>query len=643
EVARVVAARKAAASGKQPGSTPAAKPAEKPAAKPATKPAAKPAEKPATKPAEKPAEKPAGEPIEVPAQAPSAADEPARRAQQLAKRLVDGGSLSAAEGRIMFNALVNPTSAAGDVEGLGKIRSALNQSLARVGGLVQSGGLSASEARELSAFFNERASSAAQGLAAAEQSAAAKAAEGKLATDKLAAEKAAAQPVTTEPAPAPVEAPVVSDAGADTPARRAQQLVKRLVDGGTLSAAEGREMFTALSDPAAAAGDLKTLGEIRSAVNSARMRLGSLVQASKLDAQQARLLSDVFTARGSEVAQALSASRGSKRPAARAEGDLTARQARELVRRLASEGDLNESEDRGMTLALSDPSGLTGGTEELVMLRKAVNDARPRVTALVQAGKISTEEGRSLTNWFDRRATQAAKAIEASAKSPEEAPERAPAAAPKRAPERAPAAAPEKAPAKAPQAAPAEDPARRAQKLVKGLIDQGRISAQEGRVMFQAMTDPVILGGDQAQLTNLRTALGQVRPRIGQLVSQGHLTAEQGRQLSALFDARATAAAAAIKAPAKEPARENQRPAPGASKTPKVKNAGTRPAKGSGKGPAKDSGKGSGKDSGKDSGKGPAKQDATPKRNAAPKPDAKKGGAPKKRGATPKKKGRDGR
>ncbi|MGK0220727.1 MAG: hypothetical protein ACI9HE_004239, partial [Planctomycetota bacterium] len=51
EVARVVAARKAAASGKQPGSTPAAKPAEKPAAKPATKPAAKPATKPAAKPA----------------------------------------------------------------------------------------------------------------------------------------------------------------------------------------------------------------------------------------------------------------------------------------------------------------------------------------------------------------------------------------------------------------------------------------------------------------------------------------------------------------------------------------------------------------------------------------------------------------
>lgn len=578
EVARVVAARKAAASGEQPGATPGEEPVKTPSIKPV-----------------KPAVKPAGKPVEVEQPAPSAGDDPARRAQQLIKRLVDGGSVSAEDGRALYAALVTPTAAAGDVTALGDLRSALNQARTRVGPLVQSGSLSASEARELSAFFSERASSAAQALVAAEKSAAAKQAEAQT-PEAVSGEVKQAAPVTVT---APFEAPpassgLVPDAAPNTPARRAQQLVKRLVDGGSLSADQGREMFAALADPEAVKGDPKALGEIRSAVNSARMRLGSLEQAGKLDAEDARLLSELFNARGSAVAQALVDARG-ERASARDEGELSARQARAVVRRLATRGELTEAEGRGMILALADPASLTGGAEELVQLRQAVNSALPRVTALVQSGKLSVAEGRSVSIWFNRRAAQAAKAIESAVPAPETV---------RKVPLKAPVV--RQAPDQKPQEAGGEDPARRAQKLVKALIDKGRVGAAEGRVMYQALTDPAMVGGDQAQLASLRTALDSVRPRISQLVSQGHLTVQEGRQLSAFFDARATAAAVATKEPAKiperspekEPAREpkqrsgakkkpaGERGVPGASKTPKVKNAGIRPAKGSAKRPA---------------------------------------------------------
>jgi polyhydroxyalkanoate synthesis regulator phasin len=114
--------------------------------------------------------------------------------------------------------------------------------------------------------------------------------------------------------------------------------------------------------------------------------------------------------------------------------------------------------------------------------------------------------------------------------------------------------------------APGETPARRAQQYVKRLVEQGRLTPEQARDFYALLSaGPVAGAQDAAGPAELRAALLRARPRIGELVQKGFLTAEEGRELSSALDARATAAAKAVPKPEEEPVREPPGADPGKS------------------------------------------------------------------------------
>lgn len=464
----------------------------------------------------------------------------------LVQRLVTGGTLSAEEGRDMLRGLSDPAGAAGDIQALEVIRGAVGRVQPRIQGLVQSGQLSAEEGRVLSATFLARATAAGAAIAALESGASPGASPGAATREPVAGAGSPAEPA--------------AENAAETPAT-ARQLLERLGQSGRLTRQEADAMALALQDPAQFAGDTEKLGQIRAAVNSTQSRLGALVQQGKLSAEEARTLSAAFQLRGQQAATALAGAgdaAGAQRaePGARAGGPggaggpdgraeapatetMSPREAQGILGRLIAEGAIDAEEGSAWLGALGDQSG--ADRAQLQNVRDALAAARPRISALVQEGKLSAEEGRGLATWFNRRGKQVAKTL--SNQQPGSRPGQ--------------GAAPERGLDE--EAATGEGPGRRAQSYVRRLITEGRVSAAEGRVMFQAMTDPSTITGDATQLEGVRAALVQARPRIGELVRQGHLSVEEGRDLSSVFDARATAAAAALKS-IQEP---SEGPAPG--------------------------------------------------------------------------------
>jgi len=83
---------------------------------------------------------------------------------------------------------------------------------------------------------------------------------------------------------------------------------------------------------------------------------------------------------------------------------------------------------------------------------------------------------------------------------------------------------------------------QRARSYVKGLVDRGRLTPEQARDFYNLLLAPKAPTSDQDKIAELRGALKRVRQRIGDLVRKGDLTAEEGRQLSAILEARAKAA-----------------------------------------------------------------------------------------------------
>lgn len=540
---------------------------------------------------------------------PAAADPAAAAA--LVQRLVDGGTLSAEEGRDMLRGLSDPSGVATDPQALEGIRGAVLRAQPRILALVQGGQLTADEGRTLSAAFLERATAAGTAIAALSESA----------------------PVRGE---APAGGRSQRPADAEDAPGAARQMLERLAENGRLTRQEVDAMAVALQNPAAFAGDTVKLNQIRGAVNRIRPRLGAMVQQGKLTADEARALSLAFQARGQAAARELAAAEaggeprpggGSERPAATerpgapdaapggrppaggpgADEVMSPRDAQQLLGRLIAEGAVSAEEGSGWLAALGEQQGADAA--QLRQVRDALAAARPRISTLVQEGKLTTNEGRGLANWFNRRAKQVGQAL---AKQQ-----------------------PGKGRGPKPEPAVGEEPGRRAQAYVRRLITEGRVSAGEGRVMYQAMTDPSTIAEDATQLEGLRAALEQTRPRVGELVRQGHLTAEEGRELSSVFDARATAAATALKAIQDAEQRRKEKE--------KVNTAGRRNGAGqgarNGKQRAKGGDEGKGGDAGRPAGDPQRKggEARTPARQGAGE-DARSGGRGKAKA-----KGRDGR
>ena len=376
---------------------------------------------------------------------------------------------------------------------------------------------------------------------------------------------------------APAEAPPAPDESTeteDTDPIKVTDLVQRLVDDGALNDQEVRQMRTALQDPKAVASKPQALKAIRDALLNVRPRLGALVQDGKLTGKEARELSRVFKERGRVAATALAAldnpikaenngadgessgasvAEGTQRPKVPAEADVVApapsaggliapRAARQIIGRLIKDGSIPREEGRSMTQAVAAlPKGTTD-LDTLTNTRSAVFNAAARVDVLKQTGKINAEESAALAELFERRSVQVIKALK-SAGAPIDVIN-----------------------------APQGNLSDRSQRHVRRLIDQERVSAGEGRLMFQAMADTSTIANDIAQLRSMRDALAAVRPRIGELVRQGHLTSEEGRELSSLFDARATAAAAALAVEESRESRTGVRDADSAEQRPAPQN-----------------------------------------------------------------------
>ena len=356
---------------------------------------------------------------------------------------------------------------------------------------------------------------------------------------------------------------------------RAQKHVAGLIDAGHMTPEEARNLFVVLTK-VGQPGAAKSADELRGALKDARARVTGMVEAKHLTAAMGRSLTQGFDHRATDAAKAFGGPIeppvkpdapivetaettqdaapnmgrvGAPRPnptrpapalpapdkAATADsgapsdvpvgtggvepaptpavGEVPVRRAQKLVVSLVDQGRVPSSEARAMYQALLLPNE-PGAAMNAPQLRKALKTARARVAALVKDGKLSAEDARILTRTYDDRATSAARvygeAVEASAG--------------------------------APDAAPALEPARRAQQLVKRLIDRGRLTPREGRAMYKSILDEGQAGA-AASPEELREALKLARLRLSGLVQRGHLTTEEGRSLTQRFDARAAAAA----------------------------------------------------------------------------------------------------
>ena len=476
-------------------------------------------------------------------------------------------------------------------------------------------------AAEKAAAAKEAAEKAAAKKAAAEKAAAEQAAASKAQAEREAAEKAEVAAQGAEPKNADDKKELNQNSGqakpagekaarpqgeasgkeaADSPAAGQQGnrggdidpmkgIIGRLVLDGLLSDREGRTLLTALVNPVSPRGPAKEAKQIRSTIAKVRNQLIPLVKEGKLTEEEAGHLSHAFDERAKAKApsrakpkdkeQAATPSVAANTPGKAAvnqpmldpdsdpspnsepdteQGDskelLTPREARRIIQRLVRNGSIPAEEGRSMSQGVT---AITKDFNEISLLSrvgKVVTDSSARVEVLMKTGKLKTDEGQQLLALYTRRSSQVRKALRAAG-----------------------------APVDVVNASQG-DSADKAQRHVRRLINEGRVSAAEGRLMFQAMAKVESMVGDLTQLRGMRDALAAVRPRIGELVRQGHLTAEEGRELSGVFDARATSAAAALaeienegpKTGVRDPEPTGKQPAPKRDSVDKKKTPSTR-------------------------------------------------------------------